>query len=98
MNGSSEPAAPRSTVRVAPDRGLATELPRRPGQKENRWSHLLAGGVPEEAEPAAPVVQAPPAPAGPRRAELAERVEKLEATVAELVKNLEELTRRLGGL
>ena len=78
------------------DRGLAAELPRRPGQKENRWCHLLAGGAPEEAEPASPA-HAAPAPAGPRRAELAERVEKLETTVARLVEDLEELTRRLGG-
>ena len=78
------------------DRGLVAELPRRPGQKENRWCHLLAGGVPEEAEPASPA-HAAPAPAGPRRAELAERVEKLETTVARLVEDLEELTRRLGG-
>ena len=78
------------------DRGLTAELPRRPGQKENRWCHLLAGGVSEEAEAVSPT-HAAPVSAGTRRTELAERVEKLETTVARLVGDLEELTRRLGG-
>ena len=74
---------------------LARELPRFPGQKENRWRHLAgvaadhtaapgsAPAEPEEAEPAAPV-RASPAPAPG----LAARVERLERRVAELEKAL----------
>ena len=53
------------------ERGLVERLPRRPGQKEERYRHLLGGEV----------AAAPPAdpPQG-----LAERVAALEAAVAEL--------------
>ena len=63
-------------------RELAERQPRRPGQKEERWAHLLgpAGGD-EAAEPVA---------AAPRSA-LEERVERLEAEVAELRRALDAL-------
>ena len=56
-------------------RDLVARLGRRPGQKEERYSHLL-GGEEEDAQPAAPgAVAASP---------LEERVSRLEAQVAEL--------------
>ena len=51
-------------------------LERRPGQKEARYAHLLAG-TPVEDESA-------PTVAGPASGSLAARVEALEAEVAEL--------------
>lgn len=67
---------------------LVAELPREPGRRESRWTHLL--GDPEQPMPAAAPTAAPPAapaPAAamaPTRAELAERVEQLEAQVQAL--------------
>ena len=60
---------------------LVVELPRQPGQKESRWSHL-AGGPVEAAAVAAP-------------ATLSERVERLEQRIESLVEQLEALRRRL---
>jgi hypothetical protein len=60
---------------------LATKLPRQPGQKENRYAHLLAG------EPALePVTEASPAPPN--------RIVQLEADVQELRSEVAELKRR----
>jgi uncharacterized protein len=90
------------------ERGFARRLPRRPGQKEDRYEHLL-GGDEVTAEPAVPpAATAPAEPAasaalGPRhedrdvpssQADLEQRVEALEAEVAALRAELERL--RLG--
>lgn len=59
---------------------LTVKLPRGPGQREDRYAHLLCGPV--KAEPAArarPVVEIPDT-----NAELIERIEALEARVAAL--------------
>ncbi len=58
----------------------AARLPRQPGQKEVRYSHLFSGAPAPSSEQAAP--GAPPAPAAPDRLEtLEKRVEELEARV-----------------
>ena len=66
---------------------LVVALPRRPGQKESRWAHLLSGPV--SAEPTesaeAPV---PSASAGD------ERIAALEAAVGDLRNDLSELRER----
>ena len=67
------------TLNALASRELVVRLGRRPGQKEERWSHLL-GGEREEA----------PEHASPARVGLEERVERLEAQVAELRRLLEE--------
>jgi uncharacterized protein YceH (UPF0502 family) len=75
------------------DEPLVRELPRRLGQKETRWTHLVGEIVePEETgvEPAALPTDAPGRPS------LAARVEQLEQTVARLAENLESLRRQLG--
>lgn len=82
---------------------LVRELPRRPGQRDNRWTHVVA--VDEEAslpaEPAGevagePVATAePPAPEGPTPIE---RLQRLEDKVAELSEELRSLRLRLGDL
>jgi uncharacterized protein len=75
------------------ERELATRLPRRPGQKEERFAQLL-GGEPEAAtEPAAVVAQASPDPGDDRVEELAARVERLEDEVASLRDALDAVRR-----
>jgi uncharacterized protein len=63
------------------ERELAVRLPRRPGQREERFAHLLGGEAPEEeAAPAAYV----PAPSD-------DRLDRLEREVADLRAQLQEL-------
>jgi uncharacterized protein YceH (UPF0502 family) len=75
--------AVHATLEKLVGRDLAIGLGRRPGQKEDRYAHLLGEEDPVvESEPAA----ARPAPAG--GPSLAERVARLEAQVAALEKRL----------
>lgn len=72
------------------DGALVMMLPRAPGSRESRWTHLLSG----EPDLSAMVVAAPAAagPAGP----LAERVEALEAEVSRLREQLARVMTELG--
>jgi uncharacterized protein len=83
-------------------RELVAQLPRRPGQKEERYVQLLGGDEEDGSVPvaAAPVVAAPasvppaaPAPAGPA---LEERLGRLEQDVAALREQLASLRAELG--
>jgi len=65
---------------------LARELPRAPGQKENRWTHLAG----EEAAAVAPAAGAHAPPPATGADDLAARLDALEARI-------DELERRLGG-
>jgi uncharacterized protein YceH (UPF0502 family) len=82
---------------AAIDEPLVAEQPRRPGQKENRWIHLVG----EIAEPSPPDVSrassaiSSAAPAGSSTS-LATRVQALEETVARLVEELAALKGDLG--
>jgi uncharacterized protein YceH (UPF0502 family) len=76
------------------ERGYAKRLPRRPGQKEDRFMHLLGG----DAEPEPDRLAAHPAVSAGESAEepysgpsLLERVAALEAEVASLRAELQEL-------
>jgi uncharacterized protein YceH (UPF0502 family) len=80
---------------AAEDEPLVAELPRRPGQKETRWVHLI-GDVAPEPEPAE-VPEPPAEPGAPPRPSLASRVERLEEIVERLAADLEELKKQLGG-
>ncbi|HEY0591068.1 MAG TPA: YceH family protein [Thermoanaerobaculia bacterium] len=72
------------------DEPLVRELPRRPGQKESRWTDLVRADAPE-------VDQAAPAHAAPALADsITERVEKLEAAVEELQAQIRALRESLG--
>jgi uncharacterized protein len=69
---------------------LVRELPRRPGQKEERWAHLAGGAVAEPepiAEEAAPRAGGEP---------LSARVQRLEEQVAMLANELRALKEKLG--
>jgi uncharacterized protein len=71
---------------------LAVELPRAPGQKEARWTHLVGGPVEGFVARAAPS----PGPPAERSDPLAHRVALLEEQIAALSRELSELKRRLG--
>jgi uncharacterized protein YceH (UPF0502 family) len=63
------------------DRGFVRRLDRRPGQKEERYEHLLGGAA--ETVPSPPPAAAPP-PASATNGDLEARVSALEAEVARL--------------
>jgi uncharacterized protein YceH (UPF0502 family) len=63
-------------------RELVARLDRRPGQKEERYSHLLGGDVPEPART--------PEPRASTASDLEERVARLEAEVRVLRQRLDE--------
>jgi uncharacterized protein len=85
------------------ERELVERMERRPGQKEQRFRHLLAGDS-EEPETSPPASMPPPAP-GPTGPEPpahvgsldGDRLERLEREVAELRAELHELRTQLGG-
>lgn len=71
---------------------LVRQLPRRPGQKEERWAHTVGGAVAEAAWEAASVEPEPRAAGEP----LSARVHRLEEQVAALMTELRELKAKLG--
>ncbi|HEX8619843.1 MAG TPA: YceH family protein [Thermoanaerobaculia bacterium] len=71
---------------------LVRELPRRPGQKEERWAHLAGGAIVETAIPAAPDASEPRGQGEP----LSQRVHRLEEQVAALTEELRALKQNLG--
>ena len=79
---------------AATEEPLVAERPRRAGQKETRWTHLVGESV-VEAERAAPSSAASAseeaAPAAAARQPLADRVAHLEDLVAQLTRDLDEL-------
>ncbi|HEV2852657.1 MAG TPA: YceH family protein [Thermoanaerobaculia bacterium] len=77
------------------DEPLVMELPRRPGQKEARWTHLVGEAAPAAPEPEELMPEAAD-PEVPARPSLASRVERLEEMVARLASDLEDLKRQLG--
>jgi len=74
------------------DPPLAKVLPRRPGTKESRYAHLLAGDVVDAEAPAQVSVAAEHNPAD------AERIARLEEEVAELRRELGEVKDQLDRL
>jgi uncharacterized protein YceH (UPF0502 family) len=79
-------------------RELVARIERRPGQKEERYMHLLSDEVepaPDAAPPPRPIA-APPPPAAPTP-EADERLARLERELAELRAEVAALRRELGG-
>jgi uncharacterized protein YceH (UPF0502 family) len=75
---------------------LVVQLPRRAGQKELRYAHLLSGEPPAEAEAAPVALSAVRTEAAARIAALEDDVQSLRAEVAQLRAQLEEVRRELG--
>ena len=75
---------------------MVAQLPRRAGQKELRFTHLLSGEPEAEVEPAPGAVPAARADDAPRIGALEDEVESLRAEVAQLRAQLEEVRRELG--
>ena len=74
---------------------LLRQLPRRPGQKEERWAHTVAGDVAQES--GAPVSSPARAGAGEDTGPpLSQRVARLEERVRELEDVLRDLKSKLG--
>jgi uncharacterized protein len=85
---------------VLAERGFARRLERRPGQKEDRFEHLLGGAgdeptpaAPSASAPAAPSASAPAEPAAARRGEPSELEQRVQALEAEVASLREELAR-----
>ena len=74
---------------------LALQLPRGPGQREDRYMHLLCGPV--DVEALAAQYRAPAASSATDNSALEERVQQLETTVAALQEQLAQLQARLDG-
>ncbi len=74
------------------ERGYARRLERRPGQKEDRFEHLLGPAPPAELDPAAVSLSGRPEPVAGNALEA--RVEALEAEVAELRESVSALSVR----
>lgn len=68
------------------------QLPRRPGQKEQRYMHLFAGDIEAFEEEYTTAEE----PSGRSNSELEERLGKVETELAELKAKLEELMKELG--
>jgi uncharacterized protein len=108
LHGFGDLTAVETSLLTLIDRRLAVQLDRRPGQKEERYAHLLGEAAPDEATPAvapAPLRAAPPpAPlrevpepvSTPPDPGLADRVSRLEAEIDELRKIVEALRAELG--
>ncbi|MCC4588600.1 DUF480 domain-containing protein [Xanthomonas melonis] len=77
-------------------RGLAAQLPRASGQREDRYAHLLSGALDVEALQAAAARAAPSARTGSDTSELEARVQSLEEQLQELRAQVAELHTRLG--
>jgi uncharacterized protein YceH (UPF0502 family) len=94
------------TLRELIERQLVAPLPRRPGERGQRYAHLLQGDatddLPAATPRATPAEHAVPTPAertvaAPADPGLGERVERLESEVAALQSELRSLRERLGG-
>lgn len=91
MHAWSDAAQLGVTLERLVERGLAVRLPRRPGQKEERFAHRLGGGDPA-ADPASE-----PSHDAPREAPEADRLSRLEAQVAALRAEIDDLRSAIGG-
>jgi hypothetical protein len=91
VNDVNEVEAALQALAVHEQGPFVVKLARQPGQRDQRWAHLLCGEV-----EAATASLETPVPAGAPRSGLAERVERLEAQVATLQRDLDEIRSRLG--
>jgi uncharacterized protein len=80
------------------DRDLAAPLPRRPGERGQRYAHMLEGGAQDDGRPAEDgdgPAEAPPAPPA-HGGDLEQRVGRLEAEMSALRAEIRSLRDELG--
>lgn len=75
---------------------LAAELPRRPGQKEARWTHLVSGPVEGAGLPRPRAVESDVRSGANEHESLASRVAALEERLAAMSHELSDLKKKLG--
>ena len=80
----------QQTLEKLANEGYVKQLPKRPGQKEQRYMHLFAGDVEFNEED-----YSNEEPATKSNSQLEERVTKLEAELAELKENFDKLMKEL---
>ena len=80
----------RADAAEKPRPALVTLLPRRPGEKESRYAHLLSGEPATTAATTEPTLSDPDQPNGRN-----DRMDRLEAEVAELRATIDALSARL---
>jgi uncharacterized protein YceH (UPF0502 family) len=88
-----------ATIAVLEERGLVRLLPRRPGQREQRYEQLLGGPADASAEQSPAPAPAEAAEAAPRPGDadaLATRMERVEEELVALRDELRALRRELG--
>jgi uncharacterized protein YceH (UPF0502 family) len=97
MHAFPDAAALHGVLDALIEREMVVRLARRPGQKEERYAHLLGGE--EVEEPAAPAYAPAPAPtpAPLPAADANPRLDRLERELAELRAEVAALRRELGG-
>lgn len=79
-----------------PAGALATELPRQPGSRENRWMHLMSGPPPVQESPSAPSASGPAGVGPSELAAVKANLARLEAEVRELRELLAKVCSELG--
>jgi uncharacterized protein len=104
MYAFAEAAALHQVLETLIERDLVARLPRRPGQKEERYMHLLSEDVeptaavsPSPAIPDIPPPRPAPSPAHTDSGEAEQRLARLERELAELRAEVQALRSELGG-
>jgi uncharacterized protein YceH (UPF0502 family) len=100
LHGFADLAAVQEALTTLIDRGYVERLQRRPGQKEERYRHLLGDEEGEAVEPApAEAASAPPAtpsPAASSSGTVPERLDRLERELTDLARQVGHLREALG--
>lgn len=98
LHGFADLAAVQETLERLVERGYVARLERRPGQKEERYRHLLGGGgeAPTQARAGADDDPAADQPPDPQITPYGDRLDRLERELTELRGQVQELREALG--
>ena len=94
LHGFADLASVQMTLERLVERGYAARLQRRPGQKEERYAHLLGGG--EEGVATEPIAAATASEEAPGADAPEDRLDRLERELAGLRAQVRELREALG--